>query len=203
MFADLKQGLQHVRRAAATRAVLGTNSLYLVANAALTALLVPFGVARLGGSAEVGYLLSALGLGFLVGAPISRRLLDRLPVRTGVALGQALVAGGFFATFNARSLPVALGAAALLGIPGVWVLVTVQTWVQRVTPAALLGRVSGAFVTTEAAATMAGAFAGPALGEVAGLTVALNAACCLTLLSAALTLVLVPRTVIEPVVSVR
>ncbi|MFB4262959.1 hypothetical protein [Nonomuraea sp. GTA35] len=65
--------------------------MYLPANAALTALLVPFGVATFGGSAEVGHLLSAPGLDFLLGAPASRRLVDRFAPRRVIATAQALV----------------------------------------------------------------------------------------------------------------
>ncbi|TDC02093.1 MFS transporter [Nonomuraea longispora] len=193
VLAGIGLGLRHVRHAAATRGLLATNSLYLLANAALTALLVPFGVTRLGGSVEVGYLLSALGLGFLVGAPLSRRLADRHSARTTVAAGQALVAAAFALLFNSTAPPVALVAAVLLGLPAVTVLVSVQTWVQRTTPEGLLGRVSSAFLTLEAAATMVGAFAGPAVSEVFGMPAALNAACVVALLSAPLTLWLVPR----------
>ncbi|MEV1171550.1 MFS transporter [Nonomuraea sp. NPDC049784] len=193
VLADLVQGLRHLRQAAATRALLATNSVYLLANAALTALLIPFGVTHLGGSVQVGYLLSALGLGFLLGAPISRRLVDHFPARTIISLSQALVAGAFFLMFNASSLPVALTAAVLLGVPGVTVLIAIHTWLQRATPKELLGRVSSAFVTVEAAASMVGAFAGPAMSELISLPLALNAACAVTVLSALVTLCLMPR----------
>ncbi|MEV4571571.1 MFS transporter [Nonomuraea sp. NPDC049419] len=195
VLADLAQGLRHLRQAPATRALLATNSAYLLANAALTALLIPFAVTRLGGSVQVGYLLSALGLGFLVGAPISRRLVDRLSPRTTLAVSQTFVAGAFFLMFNAATLPVALTAAVLLGIPGVTVMVATHTWLQRATPKKLLGRVSSAFVTVEAAANMAGALAGPALSTLTGLTPALNAACALAFVSALITLALMPRNV--------
>ncbi|TDD36787.1 MFS transporter [Nonomuraea terrae] len=190
---EIRHGLRYVRRAAATRGLLVANSVYLLANAALTALLVPFGVTQLGGSVQVGYLLSALGLGFLAGAPVSRRLADRGAARTTVAAGQVLVAGAFALLFNSTALPVALAAAFLLGLPAVTVLVSVHTWVQRTTPEGLLGRVSAAFLTLEAVATMLGALAGPAVSEASGLRVALNAACVVALLSAPLTLWLVPR----------
>ncbi|MBF8191769.1 MFS transporter [Nonomuraea sp. K274] len=193
VLADIRQGLRHVGRAAATRGLLAANSVYLLANAAFTALLIPFGVTQFGGSVQVGYLLSALGLGLLAGAPVSRRLADRDATRATVAASQALVAVAFALLFNSTSLPVALAAAFLLGLPAVTVTVSVFTWVQRTTPEGLLGRVSAAFLTLEAAATMLGAFAGPAVSEAFGMPAALNAACVVTLLSVPLTLWLVPR----------
>ncbi len=193
MLADLVHGLRHLRCAPTTRALLVTNSAFLLANAGLTALLVPFAVTRFGGSVQVGYLLSALGLGFLLGAPVSRPLIDRFPARTTLAVGQALVAGAFFLMFNATSLPVALTAAVLLGMPAVTVMVATHTWLQRATPKPLLGRVSAAFLTVEAAANMAGALAAPVMSAWTGLAPALNAACALTLLSALLTVCLMTR----------
>ncbi|TYB50630.1 MFS transporter [Nonomuraea sp. PA05] len=186
------EGLRTVWQAPATRGLLAADGVYLLANAALTALLIPFGVARLGGSTEVGYLLSALGLGFLLGAPVSRRLVDRFAPRRVISIAQALAGVAFLLLFNSTTLPAALAAAALLGLPGVTVLVAIQTYVQRATPGRLLGRVTAAFLTVEAAATMTGAFAGPALSELSGLPVALNAACAVTLLSSLVTLCLVP-----------
>ncbi|MGW3353347.1 MFS transporter [Nonomuraea rubra] len=190
--AAVREGLRVVRRAPATRALLAADGVYLLANASLTALLIPFGVATFGGSTEVGYLLSALGLGFLLGAPVSRRLVDRFAPRRVIATAQALVGVAFLLLFNSTSLPAALAAAVLLGLPGVTVLVAVQTYVQRATPGHLLGRVTAVFLTVEAAATMTGAFAGPALSELSGLPVALNAACAVTLLSSLVTLCLLP-----------
>ncbi|GAA2669829.1 MFS transporter [Nonomuraea recticatena] len=195
VLADLKDGLRHVRHSPAIRALVSTSGVYLAANAALTALLVPFGVTFLGGSTQIGWLLSALSVGFLLGAPISRRIVDRFSARATISAGQALVAGAFFLVFNAPSLPVALIAAVLLGIPGVTVLVALQTWVQRVSPAALLGRVSAIFLTAEAVATLAGALAGSAIGELISLPAALNTACTTALLAAGLTVCLVPRSV--------
>ncbi|MEV0616325.1 MFS transporter [Nonomuraea sp. NPDC050404] len=188
---ELGQGLRLVLRGPATRALLATNAVYLLANAALTALLIPFGVATFGGTTGVGYLLSALGLGFVVGAPVSRRLVDRFAPRPTIATAQALVGGAFLLMFNATSLPVAMTAAFLLGLPGVTVLVAVLTHVQRAAPGEYLGRVTAAFLTVEAAANLIGALAGPALSELAGLPVALNAACAVTFLSALVTLILV------------
>lgn len=189
----LGQGLRLVRRAPATRALLAANGAYLLANAALTALLVPFAVSTFGGSTDVGYLLSALGLGFLVGAPVSRRLVDRFAPRPVIAVAQALVGVAFLLMFNSPSLPFALAAAFLLGLPGVTVMVAVQTFVQRATPGELLGRVTAVFMIVEAAVAMTGAFAGPAMSEAYGLPVALNAACSVTFLSALITLWFVPK----------
>ncbi|WP_406315588.1 MFS transporter [Streptosporangium sp. NBC_01639] len=189
---ELHEGLDSVRRSPVLRGLIAAGGGYFFANAALTALLVPFGMARLGGSTQVGYLLSALGSGYLLGAPLSRWIVERVAPRTAIGAGQALVGVGFLVMFNAASLPVILAATALTGIPGVTVAVAFQTWRQRATPEPFLGRVTAAFLAAEAAVTLAGSFAGPVLSEMASLSVALNAACAAVVVAAAAAFWLMP-----------
>ncbi|MBB4944454.1 MFS family permease [Streptosporangium album] len=189
---ELRDGLDFVRRSPALRGLIAAGGVYFFANAALTALLVPFGMARLGGSTQVGYLLSALGCGYLVGAPLSRWIVERVTARTAIGVGQALVGAGFLVMFTASSLPVVLAATALTGIPGVTVAVALQTWRQRATPEPFLGRVTAAFLAAEAAVTLAGSLAGPALSDTASLSVALNTASAAVVVAAAATFWLMP-----------
>jgi predicted MFS family arabinose efflux permease len=79
-------------------------------------------------------------------------------------------------------------------------LVISQTIVQRVIPNAALGRVSAVFLTSEAAATLTGAVAGPFLAQAAHLATAAATASLLTLSAAALAYLTVPR---MPAVSPR
>lgn len=88
--------------------LLPATGVFLVANAALSALLVPLGVERLGGATAVGVVLSALGVGFLAGAPLLRLLVDRTPVRRLLAGAQAATAVGFVLLVNASWLPQAV-----------------------------------------------------------------------------------------------
>jgi MFS family permease len=198
---DLANGLAFISGERMIGRLLLTNAVFLAANAALTALLVPFGVASLGGSEQTGYLLSALGIGYLAGAPISKWAADRFTIRRIVAIGQAAAALAFFLLFNAPSLPIALLAGVLIGMPGVVVIVSVQTALQHGVPDRFLGRVSAAFFTAEAAATLLGSIAGPALVATAGsLTFALNTGSALALAAALLTYLLVPK---RPAVDTR
>lgn len=60
-----------------SRSLLPITVVFLTANAALSALVVPFGVTELGGQQAAGLVVSALGVGFLLGAPLIRRLRPR------------------------------------------------------------------------------------------------------------------------------
>jgi predicted MFS family arabinose efflux permease len=155
--------------------------------------LIPFGVQRLGGSEHTGFLLSALGVGFLLGAPVLRALLDRGPPRTLLTATLTVTAVAYFALFTSSSLSAALPAAAAIGMFGSMSEVIPQTAMQRVIPNAVLGRVSAVFLTGEAAATLVGAVAGPFLAQAIHLSGIAAVASSATLLAALLAFLTMPR----------
>src|SRR5207245_8922542 len=87
---DLAAGVRVLRRQPVARALLLVTVVFLAANASLSAVLIPFGIQRLGGSDHTGFLLAGLGTGFLLGAPVIRLLLDR--VQPGPLLAVTLAA---------------------------------------------------------------------------------------------------------------
>lgn len=190
---DLKQGLRALRDEPVARTLLPVTVIFLAANASLSAVLIPFGVGRLGGSEHTGWLLSGLGVGYLLGAPVIRMLLDRIQPRSLLTASLAGTAAAYFGLFTSSSLRAALPAVAAVGMFGSMSLVIPQTAMQRVIPNAVLGRVSAVFLTGEAAATLLGAAAGPFLAQAAGLDAVAITASLVTLGAAALTALLVPR----------
>lgn len=180
--AKLREGVGFLRSAPAVSWLLLVMTLFLAANASLSALLVPFGIQVLGGAAQIGFVMSGLGVGFLLGAPLVRVLVDR--VLAGYLLGAALVVTGFgfVALFASRSLAGALASAVLIGLSGSAALVTAQTAVQRRTPNEVLGRVGGVQFAAEAIATLLGAIAGPAAAQLVSLDFAARLACGVTVL---------------------
>jgi predicted MFS family arabinose efflux permease len=155
--------------------------------------LIPLGVRRLGGSEHTGFLLSCLGVGVLLSAPLLRALLDRVQPRILLTASLAATAAAYFGLFTSSSLTTALPAAVAVGMFGTMSEVIPQTAMQRVIPNAVLGRVSATFLTGEAAATLLGAAAGPFLAQAAQLTGVATAASLVTLGAAALTWLIVPR----------
>jgi len=193
---DLAHGVRVLRRQPVARALLPVTVIFLAANAALSAVLIAFGIQRLGGSEHTGFLLAGLGVGFLLGAPVVRLLLDRVQPGPLLAATLAATAAAFFALFTSSSLTTALPAAVAVGGFGSMSLVVPQTAMQRVIPNALLGRIGAVFLTGEAAATLAGAAAGPVLAQAAGLTVTAAVASLVTLAAAALARLSVPKTTV-------
>jgi MFS family permease len=161
-------------RLAARSPVLLGSFLYWTANAALTALLVPFVVDRLhAGGGAVGYLVTGLGVGYLAGSALTKRLISRGP--PVIAAAYALVGVCFLVLVTAPSLPVAVAAATMSGLPGAVALTATSHYLQVATPDALRGRVVAAFRTSDALAAVVGALAGPALVAAAGLEPAMLA----------------------------
>ncbi|WP_433444904.1 MFS transporter [Nonomuraea sp. CA-141351] len=195
---ELREGLAFLRAERTAWALLLVNALFLGANAGLDALLVPYGITVLGGSGQIGLVMSALGVGFLLGASLMRMLVDRVP--PAYLLGGVLTATGvgFVLLFSATTLIAALPAAVLIGTVGSMALGTAQTTLQRVTPNAVLGRTSSAVFTGEAVATLAGAIVGPSLAQVLSLTWTAYLAGTATVLSGIISMLLLPRKRVVP-----
>jgi MFS family permease len=191
---SFRSGLRVLRAQPVVAALLPATGVFLMANAALSALLVPLGVEQLGGATAVGAVLSALGVGFLAGAPLLRLLVDRTPVRRLLAGAQAATAVGFVLLVNATWLPQAVAAAVVIGTAGSVVIGVPRTVTQRSVPGSALGRVSAVFGIVEAAATLAGAVLGPVGAQLAGLSAAANGAVVLAVAGVLVTVLVVPRT---------
>ena len=174
VMAELAAGVRYVRGSVFTRKLLVTSWVFWTGNAGLTALLVPFLVHRLGvGGASLGYLITALGVGYVVGAVICRPLLSLAPRVTLMVTG-TLTGLCFLVLFNAPSLTVAIVAAFASGIPGTILSTTIQHAVQSSVADELMGRVGAAFGVSDAAAAVAGALAAAVLAPTLGLAVTLN-----------------------------
>ncbi|NUT33331.1 MAG: MFS transporter [Hamadaea sp.] len=204
VLADLREGLRRLTRTPALRGLLATSTVFLTANAALTALLVPFCAAHLGDpDRTAGRLIAGLGVGYLCGSALSKPLLLRYAQRTILIWAYAAVGACFLVLFTASTLVVALGAITLCGVPGAVILVTVGHAVQTVTPGPLLGRVSAAFFSADATAAVAGGLLGPAAAAVAGLDRAVVGFSAAVLLAAAVAALTLPRLPFTPALSAR
>jgi predicted MFS family arabinose efflux permease len=193
ILAELRDGLIFLRAERTARTLLLVNTLFLGANASLTALLVPYGITVLGGSGQTGLVMSALGIGFLLGAPLMRVLVDRMPPAYLLGAALALTGVGFVLLFSATTLTAALPAAVLIGMVGSMALSTAQTTLQRVTPNEVLGRTSSAMFTGEATATLTGAIVGPVLAQTLSVTWTASLAATATVLSGITAALLLPR----------
>ena len=125
--------------------------------------------------------------------PVIRWLVDRVQPRTLLAVTLSVNAAACLALFTSSALATALPAAVAVGLSGSMTLTAAQVTLQRVVPHAVLGRVTAAFLTAEAAVTLAGAVAGPVLAQSAGLPATAAVAAAIMLLAAALARLTIPR----------
>ncbi|GAA4712270.1 MFS transporter [Phytohabitans rumicis] len=184
---ELRGGVRHIAGTPLLRGLLATSWVYWTANAALTALLIPFVATRLHSSGQaLGYLIAGLGIGYLGGSAISGTLIARYPTRTILATAYASVGLCFLVMFTATALPVALIAVTASGVPGAVAQVVTGYRVQTSTPDTALGRVCAAFYTSDAVAAVTGALAAPAVASLTGLDTALRAFSAAILVAAAM-----------------
>jgi MFS family permease len=168
VFAELRDGLRVVTGRPVLRWLLLVCFTYFTANGVFTALLIPYMTSRFGHHpGAIGVQLSALGAGFLVGAPLGGRLARDRPPRLPLTAGLAGVGLCYAVLANAPAIPVAVIATGLAGLPGSMVLVTVETAIQRGAARELLGRVGATFYAGGAAADVAGALLGAGFGGTA------------------------------------
>ncbi|HEX3648682.1 MAG TPA: MFS transporter [Pseudonocardiaceae bacterium] len=165
---------------------------FYTANGVFDALLIPYLTTRYGNHpSAIGWQLSALGAGYLVGAPVGGRLVRDRPPRLPLTVGLLAVGACFAVLANAPTIQVAIVATGLAGLPGAVLLVTVETAIQRGSPLALLGRVGAAFYTGGAAADLAGALVAAGVAGSARLPAVLTAVAGVILLSGVVALVAV------------
>ncbi|HEX4705184.1 MAG TPA: MFS transporter [Pseudonocardiaceae bacterium] len=163
---ELVEGLRFTRRDPTLGRLLIISTVFFTCNAVFTALLIPFMTTRFGHHpATIGYLLSALGIGYLLGGPLAGRLLRRHTTTTLLTLGLAGVGLAFTLLANAPTAPIAVLAGGLAGLPGSVLIVTIETTIQRTTPDPLRGRVGATFYASDALAALIGALIGTTAGQ--------------------------------------
>jgi MFS family permease len=171
-------GLKLVKRDRLLVTLFSAQSVFMVGQGLVNVLLVVFVKHTLKGSAEVfGWLLAAQGVGSLAASLLLAQRLGSLATPTRiVALG--LVAAGVLLAIavNVATLAVVLVCIALIGVVAVGVVISMQTLLQTSVPNEYLGRVFGAFGTTNAVASLMGMGLASTLGGVFGAVFVLTVA---------------------------
>lgn len=174
--------------------------LTLLGDAMLTPLLVVFAEDVLQTSAaEFGWLLTARGVGGVLGGLLIGLIASRLAPQRLMTMGILLSGAILFAIVNVQELVVVLPLIALFGIPVMAWLISTDTLLQQVTEEKVRGRVFGAFGTTTAVATLAGMGMGSLLADGIGVVVTLNIAAGMIVVAGVAAMVLL-RSAAAPVV---
>ncbi len=160
---EWREGLRFAAQHGAVRAIFVMMACVSIGAGVMSVAFVPFTREILGGgAAQRGLVLSAEGIGGLIGSVLLARVWERIPPATliGVSgVGDALL---LLAIVNFAGRvpisPVAFACAliAVAGITGVGLFVAANALLQRVIPDAYRGRVFGAYGTTRATMTLCG-----------------------------------------------
>jgi MFS family permease len=174
---ELRAGIGQVTDTPGLRILFGVALLFFTGNAMLTALLVPYLSAVLhAGAQSLGILFGALGLGFILGSPLSRVVAGRISSRATITGALAMLAAVFVVCFNVPHLGWDIGLFTLIGPPAVCFLVTADTSITRKTPDRLQGRVGSAYLALQGTATLLGMIVGSVLGQRIGIVTTMDLA---------------------------
>lgn len=187
LWRELRDGLRLVRRERPVGALFTVTGVAILADGILSALLVVYVRDMLGGSAAaLGWLMTARGLGgllggFLLGYAGNRLSIDRLLPLCLTAFGALLLI-----TFNVALLPLVLALVALVGIAAAGWQISLQVLLQASVAERYRGRIFGAYGTLNALLGLVGMGVASLLGDQIGALPLLNASAMLDLLAAAL-----------------
>lgn len=188
---EWRAGLQAVARDRVVVALFVILGLATFADSLNSALIVPFVADVIGGSAlAFGWLLTAQGIGGLLGSALVGQVGRRLTPVALIVLG--LWSGGalLLVLYNVPSLPLALALVFLAGVTTVGWSVSTQTLLQSTVADVYRGRVFGALGTTNGLLSLCGVGLASALGDLVGLLPVLNASGTLRIVAGVLALVL-------------
>jgi MFS family permease len=121
-------------------------------------------------SSDYGWLVSARGLGGIIGTLLVDRLSLRFPAHRLFAIGLTGTGVIFALMCVAPSLWVLIALHVVIGIPGMMWIVSVSALFQSRTPAAFRGRIFGTYGNTRTAAMLTGMGLGASLGDALGAT---------------------------------
>jgi MFS family permease len=174
IFAQVAEGVRALRSSGTAVIVIAFKLAVDFVYGEQTVLLVLASQQKLGtGSEGYAYLLAALGLGGVLAVGFTSRLAARPRVGTPMAIGLVVGTAPMGLLAIVRQPLVAFALLTVMGGATIIIDVVSPTWLQRVLPREVLGRVFGVYGSLSIGAMLAGALFAPLLVGVLGLNWAL------------------------------
>ncbi len=174
---DWVAGLKLVRHRRILSSLFIVVGVALFADAIISAILVVFVQDTMGlGSVEFGWMMTARGIGGIIGGLLAAQLGRKLSAGQLISAGLAISGVIIFVAISFPTLNVVLPAMLLVGIPGIIAFVTIQTLLQQETEDAYRGRIFGAFGTTITLLMLVGSGLGGVLTDLLGGTALMSGA---------------------------
>ena len=166
VWAEWQGGFKIVRSESILKITFALIGVALFADAIISAIFVIFLQQDIGfSSVEFGYIMTARGVGGLIGGLAIAQFGARINPRHMLSVSLLVLSGVILAAVNFTTLPAFLIAMVVAGIPAVGMMIAVQTIFQKRTPEAYLGRVFGLFQTVVMLLMFLGSWVAGLLGE--------------------------------------
>ncbi len=191
---DWSEGLRQVTHRSPLRGLFLVSAVIFLGQGIISVLLVVFVKEILHGTAlEFGWLATAQGAGTLIGGFTVGYASKRVGPKTLIVAGTLTAGLLFLVVIHSASLPVALGLLAIIGVPVVGLIVSIQTLLQTSVEDAFRGRVFGTYSSMVALATMMGMGAAGTLSNWLGVLPMLSVGSGLFIVAGIVALVSLPR----------
>ena len=174
---DWMEGLRLVQREHLILAIFVVIGIGALGQGIINVMLVVFIKDVLGaGAMEFGWLVTAQGLGALIGGFIIGQASRLLPPTRLITLGVSVTGIIFVVMINFPVLPLILALTVLVGVPVMGLSIGVETLLQSNTTDHYLGRIFGTYGTSQALLTLGGMGLASVLGGFFGVVPMLNVA---------------------------
>jgi len=181
---DVMIGLRIVWRERWVAGLFAVMSVIMLAQGMINVLVVPFinDVLR-GGAEELGYLVTAQGIGGLLGSVLIGRFGGRVPSVWLIAFSTWSVGLGWFIIAHTAHLAIALVVGGLSGVVGGGVFITIPTLLQYGIPDQYRGRIFGTLGMLQSLLLLVGMACASVLIDYVGVTLLFDIVGALTLLA--------------------
>lgn len=194
MWQDWREGLRLVVGQPSLRGLFLVSTAIFLGQGIISVLLVVFVKEVLhGGALQFGWMATAQGAGTLVGGLVIGQVSKRVGPRQLILAGTVTAGALFLVVIYSASLPVALVLLAIIGVPVVGLIVSIQTLLQTSVEDSFRGRVFGTYSATVALVTIMGMGAAGTLGDWLGILPMLSVGSGLFIAAGAVALVSLPR----------
>ena len=166
---ELLEGAAVVRARPPLRMLFTSQAIFALGNG-ITNVLVVVVVSDIwhAGARELGWFMSAMGIGALLGGPTAAAVTDRLSARSLLAFGGILAGTILFVSVDQPSVYVAIGLNTVVGVLNVWLSVGMGTLLQLASDDRNRGRVSSLLMTVGGGGSLLSALLTSAVTGVVG-----------------------------------
>ncbi len=196
---EWRAGLQMVKQQRVLFALFAVLGVALLGDSMITVLIVPLVKTLLGGDAlQLGWLMTAQGIGGILGGVLAGQLGRQVAPRNLVALGLAATSLTILVLVHVPFLPVALALMALAGVVTMSWMITAQTLLQTNVGDHYRGRIFGTLGAVSALMSLIGMGLAGALGDLLGVVVIASLGGALYLIAGLVAWVMLRETALAP-----